>query len=568
VILGCRPLSLDALAGNNDSSIDVSHVASAWRTLHESIRTSAAPSPVVPPPGIANRPLPQPRAEPSASASCASSGEDAAVQLVRHLRGSAVASEASDTQSDAGARAGAGHTEVAPGASDATFLRAETSAASSAFHPSSVPPATGTTPSRDASGICTSNSQACASLFSSPGNADPPADTPDRALQSLVPAATPEPSPAVTLATCGFATSTMDASSVRPSPMLHSPRKTTSPSQTLRSAVPGPTPADPRSAEPLLPTHSLARSKHGGAALAAVLHSGTEIGDGVCAAMGQSLAHVRFCDRDDPLFQHSRPAPPQRNASTPRASALLTLPQSQQQQDGCQARDKAAPTPTRDVSPAPAPRQPVRGSGATPSQSLSMSLRGSYCTAYQETWHEAMASYRAAKRRAPPPHRRSPSKPSNGGYKPFEPSLLRITPPELAARTSPAPPAAPEPSPAGSAAGYARTLPPVSPSRSHARSVSFGGGSLVSPSPKPQRLSTLWGGSGRTPSPPLVVASPYALDGTPSAGSARVGDDGRLGLPAPPGTGMETPTKLHNGVAAGRKQWWAQKLGRIFSKKG
>ena len=146
-----------------------------------------------------------------------------------------------------------------------------------------------------------------------------PLDTPDRALLAAQLLNTPEPSPDLSLPTCGFVTSTVDGSMARPSPMMHSPmhsprpERTTSPAAT--GALPRPTPADPRAPRPLLPTASLPYAPLGRAS--DLMRSSAAFS--TAADARQSIANVQFCEWDDPQLHraalslpvpvvHARPA--------------------------------------------------------------------------------------------------------------------------------------------------------------------------------------------------------------------------------------------------------------------
>ena len=600
-----------------DASLDLGiHVPSAWRTL-DSMQfqgmTTAALSPAVlpvPPPGWRTASMVAPaeasaaadehsalsRSHSRATASESADDEDSAVLHVRRHRGSACAEspDASGLDHDADAALalpmGA---HISPKSSEAS-----NSGSSNLAH-SDAP---GTPASAAGSGVW------MGAHADTAYSAGAPVDTPDRALLAMAaaPLATPEPSPSITLATCGFATSTLDATPARPSPMLNSPPGAGAKHERLQ-----PSAADAGSPEPLLPKMSEApnmprssddrwRSGTGAGRLPRARSRAAAMA--LAAPARESVAHVQFCRQSQARAAAAAPergqqrldGAPENHDAAADAAAFMTehreieqigaaahAPESTEldRPEVCASLDLA-----QQCGRLRARTEPVQD--ATPRE---LAVRGSYCTAYKETWREAMAAYAAAKHKralsgssqrafkhaAAATAAASTPPPAQQAYKPFSPSLLHVEPPEISHQSPPVPPTAPAPSPADSAHGYARTLPLYVATPARMSSAQSASGALVSPSPKPKRLSALWGNSGlaqrRSATSNTLQAAGSTEPAAKGSGKASVlqQEDSRATGVSVAGLTEASCVLAGDGKAKRSKRvktWCSSKLGKMFRK--
>ena len=433
------------------------------------------------------------------------------------------------------------------------------------------------------------------------------ADTPDRALLHLQHDGTPMRSPDISLATCGFATSTADVGSLRPSPMLHSPQPSNVAALCPASGVlPVPSPDEHQQApSPLMPAASAMIQP--GQLLRLQERSTAPVPH---AAARQSHALVQFCNTDDPLLRgcaRSMPAHGTRTAglsssrlqgagSAPAAHAHDRVPSlaharprsasTRSASDAARAGSPecwpqtaesppAAATPTRTITLHPAGQSRIDDTIAdvTP-----LSAHGSYCSNYAETWQDAMAVYATAKRsrRAQPSKRSAPSHSIPKSGKLRSGALHVAVPPDIYLATpSPAGPAAVEPSPAGSAMGHARALPSPFPTTpvtgkpggsacSHAvasgRHHCHGTAALhASPSPIAGRLSAFWGTPTRTE---VQSHAPSARHHVPDESKPASTHEARTGASPHGSTGS---TRAKQGRA---KRWLTKGMSKLRGKAG
>jgi hypothetical protein len=366
----------------------------------------------------------------------------------------------------------------------------------------------------DGSGALYDSVVATGVLASPSSRGSSPQDTPDRALLTVARNSTSDPSPSLTLPTCGFATSTADDSVVaHPSPMVTSPTD-------VAHTMPAPrfikvSPLETLSPQPLRPSTSLTPIHDAAwpATSRATPHDDA-------AALRQSNADVRFCTWDQMLLGSRVPV-----ATVPEHAPATT----ELETPGTVTTVCGVDTPLHDAGDSPSslvqaskqsacrpwPEAALQSGGAlTP-----LSVRGSFCSAYKETWHEAMASYAAAKHEFP-----AGAAPAATRVQVHHHLCIHTPDPTLNERQgSPGPPIAALPSPCLSALGYARTLPPNSPYSTPGRLSLSAAGMLTGRSPSSMQS-------------PATSAFGYAR--TLAVNSPSVGDPGRHSSPVevPPGS--------------------------------